>query len=307
MTAPVPHAFGRTFFTFAIVASALSAAVSNASAKAPETLSPATPWHLDYSAKKCTAARVFGGGDQAVVLLLNQFGPGRGFYLSLGGKRFDRWPEGRLPIRFGPDEPTQQADYYLGNFGKSEPALLLRRSQWIGPRKKDATPELTSEDLIERDSGADRLAAVQWFEFQHLGSSVRLATGRLDKLFGELSRCGDDLVKSWGFDPATIRTLRKFPVPLSPPKSWLNSGDYPRAALWRGARAIVNVRLNVDATGKVTACDVQQATENGAEFPKVVCDALMKRAKFEPAIDASGKPVAVYWRNTVNFTLPKSR
>lgn len=70
--------------------------------------------------------------------------------------------------------------------------------------------------------------------------------------------------------------------------------------LRQGKRAIVHFRLNVDAAGQPTACHIQQSTRPKA-FDDAVCKAIMRNARFDPALDAEGQPVASYWLNSVVF------
>ena len=69
-----------------------------------------------------------------------------------------------------------------------------------------------------------------------------------------------------------------------------------------GYEGIVNFRLLVDQAGKPTDCEVQRSTRP-KEFDDAVCRAAMRRAEFEPALDAQGKPVPSYWIATVNFRI----
>ena len=54
--------------------------------------------------------------------------------------------------------------------------------------------------------------------------------------------------------------------------------------------------------GKPSACHIQQSA-SPPEFSKAVCDAMMRRAHFEPALDKDGKPVASYYRSSVIFLM----
>jgi hypothetical protein len=70
-----------------------------------------------------------------------------------------------------------------------------------------------------------------------------------------------------------------------------------------GQPAIVEFRLSVSADGVPTSCHIQLTTRP-KEFDAAVCDSLMRRARFTPALDAEGKPLISYYLNTVKFALP---
>jgi TonB family protein len=65
----------------------------------------------------------------------------------------------------------------------------------------------------------------------------------------------------------------------------------------------VHFRLSVDARGKVSDCHIQRSTRPEG-FDEAVCEVLMHRARFKPALDAEGKPMASYYINTVRFIIP---
>jgi outer membrane biosynthesis protein TonB len=65
-----------------------------------------------------------------------------------------------------------------------------------------------------------------------------------------------------------------------------------------GKQALVNFRLSVRAQGVPTACEVQ-SSYNDKKFDEVTCAALMRRARFSPALDAKGQPVLSYFLRTV--------
>ena len=91
-------------------------------------------------------------------------------------------------------------------------------------------------------------------------------------------------------------------MPLSNPGTWLRSGDYPGGALFKGAQALVSFRLAVDAGGAPTACEIQRSY-SGELFDKASCKGLMARARFAPALDADGKPIASYFASTIKWIM----
>jgi hypothetical protein len=70
-----------------------------------------------------------------------------------------------------------------------------------------------------------------------------------------------------------------------------------------GQPAIVEFRLSIGADGVPLACHIQETTRP-KEFDNAVCKSLMRRARFEPALDATGTAITSYYRNTVRFQIP---
>ena len=117
-----------------------------------------------------------------------------------------------------------------------------------------------------------------------------------------MRRCTDELLTHWGIDLEQHRHLTRGVRPASNPGNWLNSKDYPTKLLRQGMQGIVQIRLSIDERGKPTACHIQQSTRP-AEFDAAVCDGLMRRAEFEPALGAEGEPVPSYWHSSVRFEI----
>jgi hypothetical protein len=69
--------------------------------------------------------------------------------------------------------------------------------------------------------------------------------------------------------------------------------------LAKGKSGITPFRLMVDATGEPTACIIQ--VPGNAPFDKMTCDVLMRRAHFDPALDANGRPVPSYYLNSIRW------
>jgi len=277
-----------------------------AAARGPEVLEPRGAWNVHYADKKCVAVRDFGADKARVLLILEQYGPGQQFALTLVGSRFSRASENQAPtrIRFAPNEAQQDFEFFRGSLGPKNPALIGRRSVQIAPLPESMLKAAAKGELVEPPLISEtQLAEVRSLELRYVARGIHLSTGRLDRLFKALDQCTDNLVRSWGFDPVAMRALSRPPRPKTAPGKWLFPSDYPTVSILRGERAIVFPRLNIDETGNVTACEIQQSTKDGA-FAEIVCNAFRKRAKFEPALDAAGKPVAAYWRNTVIFQLP---
>ncbi|MDF7773794.1 energy transducer TonB [Sphingomonas sp. AOB5] len=67
--------------------------------------------------------------------------------------------------------------------------------------------------------------------------------------------------------------------------------DYPARMMERGAEGTTIVALAINATGRVTGCKVTQSS-GFAELDRATCAVLMRRGRFNPAVDSSGNPAA---------------
>jgi TonB family protein len=77
---------------------------------------------------------------------------------------------------------------------------------------------------------------------------------------------------------------------------------YPPKMLRRAMPGLVNIRLAIDESGRVTACRIQMPLSD-PEFESSSCADIQHAFEFEPALDKDGKPIASYWITRVHFEI----
>lgn len=284
-----------------MVAAALAGAPAAATQAQPagntrvaNPLPAASPWRLDHGAERCELARTFGAGTDAITLYLRQSAPGQFFDLTLAGAALGK-PRAAFgtKARYGTLEQREFKDsawVALANDGR--PALLLGRntfSEWdnAGKRWVLATPEV--------------LKTIAKLEFDiPRAAPLALITGPMDKPMAALAGCMEAMVTRWGFEPGRQATLAKQAAPLNSPGKWIAPADYPGALGRQGQGALLDLRLVIAANGAIESCTIQNAVGD-ADFAKLTCDAIMRRARFSPALDASGSPVRSLYFNSARF------
>ena len=278
------------------------------SVKEPLALKPSSPWQVDYADDRCRLARQFGEGDGQVLALFDRYGPNEFFQLTLAGKPVKTATEkGDATVQFGPAEEDQRLSFLGGNLGKL-PALVFTggaRIAPVTPAEGSALEKATYENWPDIAPISEaRLKAVRFLKISRpLRRPVALETGPMRAPLAALDKCIDNLLTHWGIDVEKHKMLMREAKPAESPDHWVVSGDYPRAMLNAGQPAIVNFRLSVGVDGVPTACHIQSTTRP-KDFDNAVCKSVMRRARFEPALDAEGKPLASYYRNTVRFQIP---
>lgn len=270
-------------------------------------LQPSTPWVLDYAEEHCRLARNFGDGDQLVTLILDQFEPGDWFRISLTGKPVEASRTKKdSALQFGPNEPAAEIAGTIATVDRNKPAFLVDSAQRLAPlnAEEKRAQEAARKNRISFEPtpiGPEREAAATWLELRNaFRQDLRLEIGPMDKPLAALRDCSWDAVRSWGLDVEQQKTLSRKPIPNE--GDWFAPTDYPTSMLRSGDQGIVNFRLLVDRAGKPTICKIQVSTRPKA-FDDAVCNAVMRRARFQPALDAHGNPVPSYWRQTVVFKL----
>lgn len=295
-----------------LILGASASASAGAGRDEPLRLAPSSPWHVNYAEDSCRLARRFGEGDGAVLLALDRYHPGDAFRLLLAGAPLEGARSTReARLRFGPAEGEQELDYFKGELG-GQPALIFRTRMRIAPfgeaeealrKRLERARQPHRFDPAKLDPA--RAEAVRYFSIDASGlPPIVLETGSLGEPFLALQRCNEELLTHWGIDVEKHRSLSREVAPAGNPARWLSTADYPGGPMRRGEQAIVNFRLIVDREGRVEECHIQQATQGDA-FERAVCEAVVKRARFEPALDAEGNPIRSYYVNSVTFQMPR--
>jgi outer membrane biosynthesis protein TonB len=284
----------------------------------PLRLQPSSPWVVDYDVNSCRLARKFGEGKNDTKLAFESETPddlemvviGRPLetyqqqisarFLPVGGKPFD----GRV---------NQTADSHQPAVLWLNPPLLpqdLLDKQQEESMRKPKEPRVRPPALNLAEVAAEKAARARFtaavtevaLEPTH-GHEVILETGSLGAPFAKFEECNQDSLRDWGVDPAVEAKIVR-PVWAINPSAWLFPGDYPRSMAIRGAESVVEVRLLVDAAGRVTKC-TPLSHFNEPEFNKVSCARITERARFEPAELADGSKVPSFYTRRIVFRMAR--
>lgn len=239
------------------------------------------------------------------MAIFAKYAPGPHMEILLSGKSLK--PEGsKFGYRFNPAAEFQDQDTVLSG-GDAAKGFIWQFSGGILTEEErkpiDDWREPPNLPAIRAAEKA-RASAITSFE---MGSGIDrpfvLQTGNLDKPWAALDACLDDLVGTWGFDPALQSALASPPLPQSNPGTWITPSDYPTDMLRKDVSGAVRIRLDVAVDGKPSGCTVQGSYSDPA-FQTVSCKALMRKARFKPARDVGGQAAASYWATSVVFSIP---
>ena len=93
-------------------------------------------------------------------------------------------------------------------------------------------------------------------------------------------------------------------APRGNPGGWVTDSDYRSNWIRKELSGSASFVLAIDARGKVTDCTIVRSTGHN-ELDNATCSLIERRAKFNPAKDSHGNPVAGSYANTVNWRIPK--
>lgn len=249
-------------FLISLIASATAAAVP--APKSPETLQPIGKWSVDYGETACLAARSFGDAKKPALLA---------FRPSLN----DATVRIILATHAG---ATDARHFPLQVSGVKTTGLRFysreskRRIVWV---------DLASAEF-------DRIAAGKSIELdgEHLNLDLSLAgAGAAVKA---MRTCNADLRRHWNADEAGAARVAVRAEPTVRPERLIASGDYPSQALSERRGGRTKVSLLIDEKGATRECVVEEHS-GVASIDAQTCIIIMKRSKFTPAQDQSGKPV----------------
>jgi protein TonB len=99
------------------------------------------------------------------------------------------------------------------------------------------------------------------------------------------------------FDPVAAR-------PRGDPRSWVTEADYRSSWINRGMVGTARFRLQVAAGGRVENCTIT-GSSGFAELDKATCELVTRRARFDPAKDASGAATPGSYSSSVRWQLPE--
>lgn len=283
---------------------AMSLAMTGSAQAEPErVLKPSGPWAMEYADQTCRLIRNFTDGSSEVTLSFERTYQSPNLTLGLAGDTLKGNPIGYwIGFRYNGDKMTRDSALLRSVLRDGRESFLITYASLLSreqlrklaaatkpPQRLDAMTE--AETAVARQINSVTI-------MKGVGKETQFLLGPMSAPLKAIQTCVDDLVRSWGVDPRQMATLSRGPEPIAQ-RSWINYSDYPDE-MWRKSKTgIIPMRLVIDEAGTVQSCLVD-VDQRGA-FENAVCNAVMKRARFKPALNAEKKPVRSYWVSWVGF------
>ena len=277
---------------------ALAALTITAPASAePLELSPSSNWRLEFAEDNCMLFRVFGEGDNKHILFFRQTYPSELAGLIMAGPGFAQFNKGRdVILSMGDADPSRKTRPSLGTFNDYGAALIFSSVALIKHEPGENPWQGTTLPAFDK-ADAER---IDFITAKQGSREVILRTGTLGPAIAALNTCTQDLVRAWGLDLERHLTVTRYAQPKDLAKITREIVErYPRTALRAGEQATLDMRVMVEADGSVSDC-VLQVHGRIDYHQSTACDE-MRKAEFEPAIDADGQPMRSYYLTTILY------
>lgn len=266
---------------------------------APTTVAtPVSTWQASFEDGLCRMERSFEAGGQPHLLILEQNSPGSGFGLAMAGPSLSALTSDKpLRLSFARDDDGFERRTMIepnDQFGH----VAVFTGIWIGSSEgpDDDASKPSNRSRIDPDAAAraNQIAVSQG------DAGVIFDTGALADAALVLNECTAQIARTWGLDPEVQYGLVQRAFPADPKAlAQKMQKSYPRGA----ARALRSGPLEaaalVDSNGAVTDCKIIVPTGYD-DLDQAACE-VMTQARYTPALDANGRPVASYWKTRVTF------
>lgn len=233
----------------------------------PPSLLATKPWSLRYDYAECLALRDYGTPDHPVSLIIRP-GPNAETFEFLIGRR-----------QFGPQfvkEVRGTVDFGRGPI-----------DAWVLMYAGKGKTYIQQFRISAIDMDQARSATTVTFSVKG-GQDVSLGLNNMSELTKGMRDCAADLKLYWnegGEKDGRIAVPAKGDV-----RAVFTDNDYPEEAYQRQQQGSAQFLLLVDEQGTVAGCQVLKPSGIPI-FDALGCAVIRERAKFQPALDAKGKPV----------------
>lgn len=284
----------------AVLALAALSAAAPASA-APVVLAPSSPWNVDLVDNRCRLTRSFGDTSAPHLLVFEQYWPDERAGLYVAGPAFaalDRTKSFGLKFREGQAEnPNPPFRGTIEGFGTSYlyPSIDLAIEDKPHP---SPAPVVTAFPALDTEYAS----RIEFVALRFGKEEVRLETGSMKDAFTVLNECTQAIVGNWGFDLKQQLGATRMPYLVNDRiMSSVVSENIPFSQMESGENGTVRLRLLISETGAITECKLLGTTDpQGLE--RHICRAY-RRARFEPARDATGNPMPSFYTTTITYAL----
>jgi protein TonB len=104
--------------------------------------------------------------------------------------------------------------------------------------------------------------------------------------------------------PPPPRFTPKSATPKGNPGNWATTEDYPSRALREERAGTTGFRVTVTPDGRAGSCDITSSS-GSPDLDQATCSNVLRRARFNPAMDGEGKPTTGSYSGRIRWVIPK--
>jgi hypothetical protein len=302
----------RQFRNALLALATFGAAIPAQAAGKPILFTPVSDWRLVEKDDVCVVQRDFEGGRHKITADFSSVSYGDGFVVKLDSSLSLGTRPARPRTRFEPDTSLKyQASGYRtvpkgGGRNVVFPALVYRNDLYSNEAKTPAEGsknaavlDALERDHVQRDQREAEITGL--YVAAAYEQDILLQTGELHTVMEQFRACLGRLAEREGFDVATLAGISRSPQPKNL-QVWVNklATGGPGSWMFDGRHATIDIRLIVDAQGNAVDCRVRDNGQ-GNEFEHSFCNASLKYASFEPALDDQGDPTRGYFATRIIY------
>lgn len=263
---------------FAALASLLVQGAAPAPAPPPQpVLEPVGQWVADFEKDFCSVSRQFGNDHDGPVIGFKALFP-NDTSIDVVLVTTDRAPplNRRQVMRINPAHGPSDAKDHPADIAviKDSPGVV-----WS-----------VTVSLSQLKSIADgRQLRIEYGDHQQ----IIVRPEGIDRALNILDQCRVSLAEYWKLDTASLARLKTLPVARTPRQAWLTSFDYPDQAKTKQHSGTSIIIWNVNVDGVPSDCRILKSA-GYPELDDAACKGILARARFDPALDLDGKPIATF-------------
>lgn len=281
-------------------------------AQEPRVFTQSGPWTADFGDDYCRLARTFSNGEDTISLAFERIAVVPKVTVLVVGDSIQMFRGAeRIGFHFLPNNSPFEASFSRSETPDGQQLLMISDlNVWSMPQLNLAfEPSEENPETVPsappfpvappvgipgfEQAELDQAAQVTGILLrQGLTAPVQLNTGSLRAAFEVLQSCSYDLLQSWGLDAEKHRTMQRGAMPY--PARLISNRTVPFQENSRLVGGNNQVRIMVSSEGNPTSCHIHTPTLS-ERVNERICEQVMTNARFNPARDAEGQPMASYW------------
>jgi len=275
---------------------ATAAAMTMTATAASAQRQPTGDWQYGGNAESCWAYREYGAGDTRGLLQLRSYGPGSTVEVTVAGPNVPKEPNSVRMVELGWDGKGFE-DHQLGLLGSAGPIPSV---SMLTAHRPTAAFVFFYSDTAVAVSPLD--PAAQTMQLRVVGGEPNsLEMGPLQDPINRLEECEGGLMEKWGWGRDYAQRVATPPQMLDPQSWFFKAIVYPAVQDLKRVSSFLQLRLKVDANGRVAEC-VVQSSPGSSLFGSKNCAGIRKMGRFKPALDPQGQPVDSYMQRSITFS-----